>query len=56
MLAKKKLPPAACSIQNTKQDIQSRYKEIELRPFFGASYLKNYLNFDEMVKHKEITQ
>ena len=23
-------------------------------PFFGASYLKNYLDFDEMVKHKDI--
>ena len=36
--------------------LQPRYKQIEIRPFFGASYLKNYLDFDEMVKHKDISQ
>ena len=36
--------------------VQSRYKEIELRPFFGASYLKNYFNFDDMVTDKNIPQ
>ena len=47
----------SCSLsRQSVYEVQSRYKEIERRSFFGASYLKNYLDLDEMVKHKDILQ